>query len=325
MTDTTLEHPIAFVFPGQGSQAPGMARSIAQNWKEASDVLARVDEALGEKLSALMFEGPAETLTQTANAQPALMAASLCVVAALKAEGVAVSQAAFVAGHSLGEYSALAATGAFDIETTAQLLRIRGNAMQRAVPIGKGTMAALLGATSEQAEAACAAGSASGVVEIANDNAPGQIVISGDVAAVEAAIEAIKALGVRKAMLLPVSAPFHCSLMQPAADAMAEALARHAPSSPSVPLVSNITARPTTDAAAIGAALVAQVTGRVRWRESLDWMTGEGGAKTIIELGSGKVLTQMLKRAAPGVGGFAINEPDDVRSLAEKLLSQRSD
>ncbi len=313
---------LAFVFPGQGSQAPGMAKAVADAYPQAAAILQEVDDALGEKLSQLMFEGPADTLTLTANAQPALMAASLAVMAALKAEhGVDVTQAAFVAGHSLGEYSALAAAGALSITDAAKLLRARGDAMQVAVPVGEGAMAALLGADMAQAKAACDAGAMYGPCEIANDNAPGQIVIAGAKAAVEAAAGQTRDLGIKKAMMLPVSAPFHCSLMQPAADEMAAVLKDAAIAAPSVPVVANVTARPTQDPDEIRSLLVQQITASVRWRESVQWMADPagpdgGGVATFVEVGAGKVLTQMLKRTAPDATGIALNTPEDVAGFA---------
>lgn len=308
----------AFVFPGQGAQTIGMGKALAEAYPAARAVFDEVDEALGESLSSLIWEGEQDALTLTQNAQPALMASSLAVMAALQAHaGIGVTRAAFVAGHSLGEYSALAAAGAFSVADAAVLLRIRGRAMQEAVPVGQGAMAALLGATLEQAEAACDA--ARGVVTIANDNAPGQIVISGEEAAVDAAIGAIKEMGVRKAMKLAVSAPFHCPLMQPAADRMAQALGERAPTAPATALVANVTAVPTEDAATISRQLVAQVTGRVRWRETIEWLVAEGGVRTIVEVGTGRVLTTMLKRHMPEIEGIAINTPADVEMFAARL------
>jgi [acyl-carrier-protein] S-malonyltransferase len=310
---------LAFIFPGQGSQAPGMGKALADASPAARAVLAEVDDALGQKLSKLMFEGPAEELTLTENAQPALLATSLAVMAALRAEhGVEVTAAAYVAGHSLGEISALAAAGAITLADAARLVKARGRAMQAATPVGTGAMAALLGAEIEQADAACAAGAPLGVCEIANDNAPGQIVISGTKAAVEAAVAAAKDLGVRKASMLTVSAPFHCSLMRPAADAMAQALAGVSIGPPSVPLVANVTAQPTQEPDSIRRQLVSQVVGRVRWRETMAFMA-ENGVTRAAEAGAGKVLTGMLKRAAPEVQGVALNGPDDLAAFAASL------
>ncbi len=309
---------LAFIFPGQGSQAVGMGQALKNAYPAAREVFEAVDEALGESLSRLMAEGPIETLTLTENAQPAIMAVSIAAMRAMKAEfGVDVSAARFVAGHSLGEYSALCAAGAISLPDAARLLRLRGRAMQQAVPVGEGAMAAMLGAGMDQAEAAVAAGQAHGVVAIANDNAPGQIVISGAKAAVEAALEAAKEHGVRKAMLLPVSAPFHCPLMSPAADAMTVAL-KHVPiAAPSVPLIANVTAAPVTDPETIRAHLVKQVTGRVRWRESIDVMHGVGVTR-FAEAGA-KVLVTMLRRHIPEAEGAALTGPDELAAFAASL------
>ena len=265
---------VAFVFPGQGSQSVGMGKALADTFPAAREVFAEVDEALGEKLTAIMWEGPADRLTLTENAQPALMAVSLAAMRVLESEaGLDLSRdAAFVAGHSLGEYSALAAAGALTISDTARLLRIRGRAMQAAVPVGAGAMAALLGLEFDAAAAVAAEAAQGQVCQAANDNGGGQVVVSGDKAAVERAVEIAKGKGARRAMLLPVSAPFHCALMQPAADAMAEALAKVQVKPPVVPLVANVLARPISDPAEIVTSLVAQVTGTVRWRESVAFM-----------------------------------------------------
>ncbi len=311
---------LAFVFPGQGSQAVGMGQELAQDFASAKSVLAEVDDALGQNLSALMAEGPIEELTLTENAQPALMAASLAVMRVLEAEfDVNVSTASFVAGHSLGEYSALAAAGSLSIADAAKLLKLRGQAMQKAVPVGEGTMAALLGADEALAAQAVAAGSEAGVCAIANDNAPGQIVISGATAAIEAAIAKAGELGLKKAMKLPVSAPFHCPMMQPAADAMAEALAGATIKAPAVPVVANVTARPTDDPEIIRRQLVEQVTGRVRWRESVLWMVEEGAIDTLAEAGSGKVLSTMLKRTTKAAKGVPLNVAADLEAFAAAL------
>ncbi|MAC89290.1 MULTISPECIES: ACP S-malonyltransferase [Maricaulis] len=310
----------AFVFPGQGSQSVGMAQELAGEFASARAVLDEIDTALDQNLSGLMADGPIETLTLTENAQPALMASSLAVMAVLKAEfDVDVNAAEFVAGHSLGEYSALAAAGALSITDAAKLLKLRGLAMQKAVPVGEGTMAALLGADEDLAAAAVAAGATAGVCAIANDNAPGQIVISGSTAAIEAAIAKAAELGLKKAMKLPVSAPFHCPMMQAAADAMAEALAAATIKAPSVPVVANVTARPTSDVETIRKQLVEQVTGRVRWRESVLWMVEEAGITTLAEAGSGKVLSTMLKRTTKDATGVPLNAAAGLEAFAASL------
>lgn len=310
----------AFVFPGQGSQAVGMGQELAAEFSAARAVLAEVDEALGQNLSGLMANGPIEDLTLTENAQPALMATSLAVMQVLEAEfGISVTAAQFVAGHSLGEYSALAAAGALTISDAAKLLKLRGRAMQQAVPVGLGTMAALLGADEAMAQQAVDAGSLVGVCAIANDNAPGQIVISGSTVAIEAAIDRATALGVKKAMMLPVSAPFHCAMMQPAADAMAAALASTTILPPAVPVVANVTARPTSDVEIIRRQLVEQVTARVRWRESVLWMVEGAGITTLAEAGAGKVLTTMLKRTTKDANGVPLNVAADLEAFAASL------
>ncbi len=311
---------LAFVFPGQGSQAVGMGQELAAEFSAARAVLAEVDEALGQNLSGLMANGPIEDLTLTENAQPALMATSLAVMRVLETEfGIAVTAADFVAGHSLGEYSALAAAGALTITDAAKLLKLRGRAMQQAVPVGLGTMAALLGADEEMAQQAVDAGALVGVCAIANDNAPGQIVISGSTKAIEAAIDRATALGVKKAMMLPVSAPFHCAMMQPAADAMAAALAKATILPPSVPVIANVTARPTSDVETIRRQLVEQVTGRVRWRESVLWLVEGAGVTTLAEAGAGKVLTTMLKRTTKEANGVPLNVAADLEAFAASL------
>src|SRR5580698_7898003 len=312
---------LAFIFPGQGSQAVGMGADLAEAFATAREVFQEVDEALGEKLSKLMREGPIEDLTLTQNTQPALMAVSLAAMRVLEKDfGVSVERAAFVAGHSLGEYSALCAAGAITLADTARLLRRRGEAMQRAVPVGEGAMAALIGPKTDVAlaEAAAAAGAEIGVCTVANDNNAGNVVISGTSAAVERAIEKAKELGAR-AIPVNVSAPFHCPLMQPAADEMAEALAEVTIVAPRAFLVANVTARPTNDPEAIRRQLVEQVTGRVRWRESIEWMAGEGGVTRFAEAGAGKVLTGMVKRIAPDAEGVAINAPADLEAFAASL------
>src|SRR5580704_13795711 len=304
---------IALVFPGQGSQAVGMGRALAASFAVARQVFDEVDAALGDKLSALMWEGPAETLTLTENAQPALLAVSLAALRVLETEaGFDVQrEAAYVAGHSLGEYSALAAAGSLRPAAAARLVRIRGRAMQQAVPVGVGAMAALLGLEFDVAAAVAAEAAQGQVCQAANDNGGGQVVVSGDKAAVERAVEIAKAKGARRAMMLTVSAPFHCALMQPAADAMAEALAKVAMRPPAVPLVANVTARPITDPAEIVRSLIEQVTGTVRWRESVLFMA-QAGVTTFYEIGAGKVLTGLIKRIAPGANATAIGTPDDV-------------
>lgn len=310
----------AFVFPGQGSQSVGMGKALADSFPAAKAVFEEVDDVLSQNLSGLMWEGPAETLTLTANTQPALMACSVAAMAALRAEfDVDVISASYVAGHSLGEYSALCAAGALSLADTARLLRLRGEAMQKAVPVGAGTMCALLGASIEDADAAVKAGSAIGICQIANDNATGQIVLSGQTAAVEAAAQHARDSGVKKAVILPVSAPFHCDMMMPAAEAMRDALSDVDMRPPSVAIVNNITARPTLDAEQIMQDLVTQVTGRVRWRESVEWMASDGKVTTFAEPGCGKVLTQMLKRIVKGVSGSALNSPESLEAFALSL------
>jgi len=312
---------LAFLFPGQGSQAVGMGVDLGEAFAAAREVFEEVDDALGEKLSKLMRDGPIETLTLTENTQPALMAVSLAVARTLERHfGVPIEKASFVAGHSLGEYSALCAAGALTLADTARLLRRRGLAMQRAVPVGEGAMAALIGPKSDVAlaEAAAAAGAEIGVCTVANDNNAGNVVISGGAAAVARAIEKAKELGAR-AIPVNVSAPFHCPLMQPAADEMAEALAEVAIATPRTFLVANVTARPTNDPEAIRRQLVEQVTGRVRWRESIEWLVGEGEVTRFVELGAGKVLTGMVKRTAPDAEGVALNAPADLEAFAKTL------
>jgi len=308
----------AFVFPGQGSQAVGMGRAVADVWPEAKAVFTQVDEALGEPLSELIWNGPADDLTLTRNAQPALLAVSLATLAALKAEGVEVSRAAFVAGHSLGEYSALAAAGSLTLSDAARLLRTRGEAMQRAVPVGQGAMAAVLGLDVEEVRAVAEEAAEAGVVAAANDNAPGQVVLSGAKAAVERAAEIARERGAKRVMLLPVSAPFHSPLMAPAAEVMEEALAQVTIRPPAVPLVANVTARPLTDPDEIRRRLVEQVTGAVRWRESVAWMA-QNGVTRIVEIGAGKVLTGLSKRIAASLTGVAVGTPEEVRTLAAEL------
>jgi [acyl-carrier-protein] S-malonyltransferase len=311
----------AFTFPGQGSQAVGMGKLLADTFPEARAVFDEVDDALDQKLSDIMWNGPEGDLTLTANAQPALMAVSLATMRVLDAKGLDLkASVSFVAGHSLGEYSALAAAGSLDVATAAKLLRVRGNAMQNAVPVGQGAMAALLGLDFEAAAEIAKDAAQGEVCQAANDNAPGQVVVSGHVAAVERAVEIAKARGARRAVLLPVSAPFHCSLMGPAAEAMAEALTNADIKAPVVPLVANVLATPITDPVDIRNRLVEQVTGTVRWRESISWLAGEG-VDTFVEVGTGKVLTGMVKRIAKEASGMAINSPDDIDAVIEKLSS----
>lgn len=301
----------AFIFPGQGAQAVGMGRALAEAYPAAAAIFEEVDDALGEKLSDLIWNGSIDTLTLTANAQPALMATSLAAMRALEAEGVSVADARFVAGHSLGEYSALAAAGTFSITDAAKLLRIRGEAMQAAVPVGVGAMAALLGLDFETARAVAEEAADGGVCQAANDNDPGQVVVSGDKAAVERAVEIAKGKGAKRAMLLPVSAPFHCELMAPAADRMAEALASVAMNDPAPALVANVLAEAVSDAATIRDLLVRQVTGSVRWRESVAYMAGEGVTQ-MVEIGAGKALSGMVRRIDKSVACATVGAPDDV-------------
>jgi len=312
---------LAFIFPGQGSQAIGMGLELVEAFAPAREVFEEVDEALKQKLSKLLREGPEDQLTLTENAQPALMAVSLAVMRTLEREfGVGIEKAAFVAGHSLGEYSALAAAGAVSVADTARLLKLRGQAMQRAVPVGEGAMASLIGPKTDLslAEEAAKAGAEVGVCVVANDNNQGNVVISGDRAAVDKAIEKAKELGAR-AIPLNVSAPFHCPLMQPAADQMAEALAAAAIQAPRAPVVANVTARPTNDPEMIRRLLVEQVTGRVRWRESVTWMAEEGGVTRFAESGAGKVLSGMVKRIAPDAEAVPLNAPSDLEAFAKTL------
>ena len=304
----------AFVFPGQGAQTIGMGRDLAQDWPAARAVFDEVDEALGERLSTLIWDGDIAELTLTANAQPALMATSLAALRALQAEGVAITDAAFVAGHSLGEYSALAAAGALSIADTARLLRIRGRAMQAAVPVGEGAMAALLGLDFAAAAEVAADAAQGQICQAANDTDPAQVVVSGHRAAVERAVEIARARGAKRALLLPVSAPFHCALMQPAADAMAEALAGVTLSAPVVPLVANVRAEAVTDPSEIRALLVAQVTGSVRWRESVLWM-GAAGVSSFWEIGAGKALSGMIRRILKEAETRAFGTPADIATL----------
>ncbi|PLK69444.1 [acyl-carrier-protein] S-malonyltransferase [Rhizobium sp. TH135] len=310
---------VAFTFPGQGSQAVGMGKDLADSFPEARAVFAEVDEALGQKLSDIMWNGPEETLTLTANAQPALMAVSMAVIRVLEAKGLDLkSKVAYVAGHSLGEYSALCAAGTFSIGDTARLLRIRGNAMQAAVPVGEGAMAAIIGLEHGDVQAICAEASALGPCQIANDNGGGQLVISGGKAAVEKAAALATEKGAKRAIMLPVSAPFHSALMAPAADAMREALAKVEKKDPVVPLIANVRAAPVTSAAEIADLLVEQVTGQVRWRETVEWF-GANGVTTLYEIGAGKVLTGLARRIDKNINGVAVNGPADIDAALAAL------
>ncbi len=309
---------VAFIFPGQGSQAVGMGKARAAAFAPARAVFDEVDAALGSKLSSIIFQGPADTLTLTQNAQPALMAVSLAVMRVLEAEtGLNLKRdAQFVAGHSLGEYSALAAAGAFTIADAARLLRTRGQAMQKAVPVGAGAMAALLGLEFKAASAVAAEAAQGQVCQAANDNGGGQVVVSGDKAAVERAVEIAQAKGAKRAMLLPVSAPFHCALMAPAAEVMREALAKVTVKKPVVPVVANVLAKPIDDPAEIVQALVKQVTGTVRWRECVTTMAAAGVTK-FYEAGAGRVLSGLIKRIAEGATGTAISTPEDIAAYKD--------
>jgi [acyl-carrier-protein] S-malonyltransferase len=305
----------AFVFPGQGAQAVGMGRALAETWPVARAVFDEVDAALGETLSDLIWEGDIETLTLTRNAQPALMATSMAAMRALEAEGVTVGAAAFVAGHSLGEYSALCAAGSLSLADTARLLRIRGEAMQSAVPVGRGAMAALLGLDFAAAAEVAAEAAGGEICVAANDNDPTQVVVSGHRGAVERAVAIAAARGAKRALMLPVSAPFHSPLMQPAAEAMAEALGGVTLQAPVVPLVANVAARAVSEPGEIRRLLVAQVTGSVRWRESVEWMAEEGVTE-VWEIGAGKALSGMVRRIARDVAVRAVGTPDEVRAAA---------
>ncbi|MCJ8508155.1 ACP S-malonyltransferase [Rhizobium lemnae] len=311
---------IAFTFPGQGSQAVGMGKDLAEAFPEARAVFQEVDDALGQKLSDIMWNGPEDQLTLTANAQPALMAVSMAVIRVLEAGGLKLAdKISYVAGHSLGEYSALAAAGTFSIADTARLLRIRGDAMQSAVPVGEGAMAAIIGLEHADVQAACEGAKAAGVCQIANDNGGGQLVISGSKAAVEKAAALATEKGAKRAIMLPVSAPFHSDLMAPAATAMAHALDKVAKQDPVVPVVANVRAAPVTHADEIVKLLVAQVTGQVRWRETVEWF-GANGVITLYELGSGKVLTGLARRIDKNVTGIAVNTPADIDAALKTLL-----
>ena len=310
---------IAFTFPGQGSQAVGMGKDLADAFPEARAVFDEVDEALGEKLSATMWEGPEDKLTLTANAQPALMAVSMAVMRVLEARGFSLKdKVAFVAGHSLGEYSALCAAGMFSLADTARLLRIRGNAMQAAVPVGEGAMAAIIGLEHGDVTSVCEAAASDGPVQIANDNGGGQIVISGAKGAVEKAAALATDKGAKRAIMLPVSAPFHSALMQPAAEAMREALAAVEKKAPVVPVLANVTVTPLTDPEKIAMRLVEQVTGQVRWRETIEWFAANG-VTTAFEIGSGKVLTGLARRIDKTISGVAVNTPADIDAALAAL------
>ncbi|MGB3415797.1 MAG: ACP S-malonyltransferase [Mesorhizobium sp.] len=310
---------VAFTFPGQGSQAVGMGKDLAEAFPEARRVFEEVDEALGEKLSTLIWEGPEETLTLTANAQPALMAVSLAAVRALEARGLSLKdEVAYVAGHSLGEYSALAAAGFVSIADAARLLRIRGNAMQAAVPAGEGAMAAIIGLEQADVEAACAEAAAGSVCQVANDNGGGQLVISGAKAAVERAAKLCTEKGAKRALMLQVSAPFHSALMLPAAEAMREALAKVPRHAPVVPVVANVSVKPSSDVDEITRQLVEQVTGRVRWRETVDWF-GNNGVSTLYEVGAGKVLSGLARRINRDIATANIGTPADIEAALAAL------
>ena len=309
---------LALVFPGQGAQAPGMGRALGEAYPAARAVFEEVDEALGERLSALIWDGDAETLTLTANAQPALMATSIAALRALEAEGFEVARAAYLAGHSLGEYAALCASGALALADAARLLRIRGRAMQEAVPVGEGAMAALLGLDLEAARAVAAEAARGEVCEAANDNDPAQVVVSGARAAVERAVGIAEAHGAKRAVLLPVSAPFHCALMAPAAEAMRDALEEAPMAAPAVPVVMNVTARPEAGPETIRALLVRQVTGMVRWRESVAWMAAQGVTE-VWEVGAGRALSGMVRRIDKGLATRAVGTPEEAAEAARSL------
>ncbi|CAN7243611.1 ACP S-malonyltransferase [Neorhizobium sp. LjRoot104] len=311
---------IAFTFPGQGSQAVGMGKDLAEAFPEARAVFDEVDEALGQKLSDVMWNGPEETLTLTANAQPALMAVSVAAIRVMEARGLKLAdKVSFVAGHSLGEYSALCAAGTFSLADTARLLRIRGDAMQSAVPVGQGAMAAIIGLEHGDVDAICAAARDAGVCQIANDNGGGQLVISGSKAAVEKAAGLATEKGAKRAIMLPVSAPFHSDLMAPAADAMRHALDKVEKNNPVVPVVANVRAVPVYDADEIATLLVTQVTGQVRWRETVEWF-GANGITTLYEIGSGKVLTGLARRIDKNISGIAVNTPADIDAALTAIL-----
>jgi [acyl-carrier-protein] S-malonyltransferase len=314
---------IAFVFPGQGSQAVGMGAELAKAHAAARALFEEVDAALGQKLSEIMFNGPLETLTLTENAQPALMAVSLAVMRVLEKEkGLELGECVkYVAGHSLGEYSALAAAGALTVTDAARLLRTRGQAMQAAVPVGKGAMAALLGVGKDAGEKLAAEAAQGEVCQLANDNEPTQVVISGAKTAIDRAAPLAKTFGVRRFMPLNVSAPFHCALMQPAADVMAEALAKVEMKTPAVPLIANVVAAPISDPVEIKKRLIEQVTGTVRWRECVAAMAADGVTE-IYEIGSGKVLAGLAKRISPALNATSLGNPQDIETALPALLPQ---
>ena len=311
---------IAFTFPGQGSQAVGMGRDLADAYPEARAVFEEVDDALGQKLSEIIWNGPEETLTLTANAQPALMAVSIAAIRVMEARGLNLAdKISYVAGHSLGEYSALCAAGMFSLADTARLLRIRGDAMQSAVPVGEGAMAAIIGLEHGDVSAVCDEAAAAGACQIANDNGGGQLVISGSKAAVEKAAALATEKGAKRAIMLPVSAPFHSALMAPAADAMRHALANVEKRNPVVPVVANVRAAPVTDAGEIADLLVSQVTGQVRWRETVEWFAANGVTE-LYEFGAGKVLTGLARRIDKTVAGTALNTPADIEAALTAIL-----
>lgn len=310
----------AFTFPGQGSQAVGMGKELADIYPIAKAVFNEVDDALGQNLSTIMFDGPEDSLRLTENAQPALMAVSMAVVRVLEDQNVSIKDhATFVAGHSLGEYSALCAAGTFSLSDAAQLLKTRGRAMQKAVPVGEGAMAAILGLELSDVMEVAEKARQGAICDVANDNAVGQVVVSGSVAAVERAVELAKAKGAKRALLLPVSAPFHCGLMAPAAEKMEEALAMVKMHDPVVPLVSNVLATPISDAGEIRKRLVEQVTGMVRWTETITWLSGEGGVTNAYELGTGKVLTGLAKRINRDMSATTIGTPAEIDALVSEL------
>lgn len=309
----------AFTFPGQGSQIVGMGKTLSQQFAEARAVFEEVDDALGQKLSTIMFEGPEDTLTLTANAQPALMAVSMAVLRVMEAQGLNLKEkVAFVAGHSLGEYSALCAAGTFSLADTARLLRIRGEAMQDAVGVGEGAMAAIIGLDEATVEEICSSVLGEGVCQIANDNGGGQLVISGETNAINAACKIASEKGAKRAIILPVSAPFHSSLMQPAADAMKEALLDVNKNAPLVPLIPNVTVEPESDPQHIIELLVHQVTGRVRWRETIEWFA-QNGVDTLFEIGSGKVLTGLARRINKDINGLTVGSSEEIETALKAL------